>query len=279
MLAALGARLREQLGDRRRAGPARRRRDRAAAAVRRAPGPGRAVVRDLLAAWPSRSGSAAVESTSSCPPASPPARCTPPRAATCSAAPATRCAGPRRPSPRSRCTTRPGHRPRLRPAAAARADRRARARPDRRLVPAQGGAWPAAPRSSSRRSCAGMHPEHGVLDSATLRPLAARAGLTRRLTRVLLAEAVRRCAWWQPARLQLGVAVDLTTADVLDSRLPVRARPADQRGRRAAGVRSSWSWPRTCCWSTRAGPAGRSTSSAPSASGWRWTTTAGPRRR
>ena len=30
-----------------------------------------------------------------------------------------------------------------------------------------------------------VHPEHGVLDAATLRPLAARAGLTRRLTRVL----------------------------------------------------------------------------------------------
>jgi diguanylate cyclase (GGDEF)-like protein len=65
-----------------------------------------------------------------------------------------------------------------------------------------------------------VHPEHGVLDSATLRPLAARAGLTRRLTRVLLTEAVRRCAWWQTNGIQLGVSVDLTTADVLDSRLP-----------------------------------------------------------
>ncbi len=65
-----------------------------------------------------------------------------------------------------------------------------------------------------------VHPEHGVLDSAALRPLAARAGLTRRLTRVLLTEAVRRCAWWQANGIQLGVSVDLTTADVLDSRLP-----------------------------------------------------------
>jgi diguanylate cyclase (GGDEF)-like protein len=65
-----------------------------------------------------------------------------------------------------------------------------------------------------------VHPEHGVLDAATLRPLAARAGLTRRLTRVMLTEAVRRCAWWQAAGVQLGVSVDLTTADVLDSRLP-----------------------------------------------------------
>jgi len=65
-----------------------------------------------------------------------------------------------------------------------------------------------------------VHPEHGVLDAATLRPLAARAGLTRRLTRVMLAEAVRRCAWWQASGVRLGVAVDLSVADVLDSRLP-----------------------------------------------------------
>ena len=65
-----------------------------------------------------------------------------------------------------------------------------------------------------------VHPEHGVLDAAVLRPLAARAGLTRRLTRVMLAEAVRRCAWWQAGGVRLGVAVDIGTADVLDSRLP-----------------------------------------------------------
>jgi diguanylate cyclase (GGDEF)-like protein len=65
-----------------------------------------------------------------------------------------------------------------------------------------------------------VHPEHGVLDASAVRPLAARAGLTRRLTRVLLADAVRCCAWWRHGGVQLGVSVDLTTADVLDSRLP-----------------------------------------------------------
>jgi diguanylate cyclase len=65
-----------------------------------------------------------------------------------------------------------------------------------------------------------VHPEHGVLGASTLRPLAARAGLTRRLTRVLMADAVRRCAWWRSGGLQLGVTLDLTTTDVLDSRLP-----------------------------------------------------------
>jgi diguanylate cyclase (GGDEF)-like protein len=65
-----------------------------------------------------------------------------------------------------------------------------------------------------------VHPEFGVLDAGTLRPLAARAGLTRRLTRVLMADAVRRCAWWRSGGLELGVTLDLTTTDVLDSRLP-----------------------------------------------------------
>jgi EAL domain-containing protein (putative c-di-GMP-specific phosphodiesterase class I) len=36
----------------------------------------------------------------------------------------------------------------------------------------------------------------------------------------MLAEAVRRCAWWKASGVHLGVSVDLTTADVLDSRLP-----------------------------------------------------------
>jgi diguanylate cyclase (GGDEF)-like protein len=64
------------------------------------------------------------------------------------------------------------------------------------------------------------HPEYGLLEAATLRPLAARAGLTRRLTRVLLTDAVQRCAWWQSVGVHLGVSLDLTTADVLNSRLP-----------------------------------------------------------
>lgn len=64
------------------------------------------------------------------------------------------------------------------------------------------------------------HPEHGLVASEALRPLAARAGLTRRLTRVLLAEAVQRCAWWRRNGIGLGVSLDLSTADVLDSRLP-----------------------------------------------------------
>jgi diguanylate cyclase (GGDEF)-like protein len=82
-----------------------------------------------------------------------------------------------------------------------------------------------------------VHPEHGVLDASTLRPLAARAGLTRRLTRVLMADAVRRCAWWRSAGLELGVTLDLTTTDVLDSRLPYElARLVSEAGVPPASV-------------------------------------------
>jgi len=82
-----------------------------------------------------------------------------------------------------------------------------------------------------------VHAEHGVLDASTLRPLAARAGLTRRLTRVLMADAVRRCAWWRSAGLELGVTLDLTTTDVLDSRLPYElARLVSEAGVPPASV-------------------------------------------
>jgi diguanylate cyclase len=62
-------------------------------------------------------------------------------------------------------------------------------------------------------------------------PLAARAGLARRLTRELMTEAVNRCAWWQRHGVRLGVSFDLSTADVLDSRLPYElARLTSQAG-------------------------------------------------
>lgn len=64
------------------------------------------------------------------------------------------------------------------------------------------------------------HPTRGVLTADTVYALAGRSGQTRRVTRALLAEAVRRCAGWQQLGLPLGVAVDLAVADVLDSRLP-----------------------------------------------------------
>jgi diguanylate cyclase (GGDEF)-like protein len=64
------------------------------------------------------------------------------------------------------------------------------------------------------------HPTRGVIGAEVLLPLASRAGLSRQLTRLRLAEAVRRCAAWHGRGLKLAVGVDLSAADVLDSRLP-----------------------------------------------------------
>lgn len=64
------------------------------------------------------------------------------------------------------------------------------------------------------------HPSRGVLGADVVLPLAARAGLTRQITRALLSAAVRECAAWRRRGVNFGVAVDVAAADVLDSRLP-----------------------------------------------------------
>jgi predicted signal transduction protein with EAL and GGDEF domain len=64
------------------------------------------------------------------------------------------------------------------------------------------------------------HPKRGLIEAEVLKPLAERVGLTRNLTRSLLESAVHRCAQWRRQGIDLGVAVDLTAADVLDARLP-----------------------------------------------------------
>ena len=123
------------------------------------------------------------------------------------------------------------------------------------------------------------HPTHGPIGAETLVPLAARAGLARRLTRVLLTEAVNRCAWWQRHGVRLGVSLDLSTADVLDSRLPYELAPADQPGgslpgRGPAGARRGPHADGPGPHSARAQPVPH-----PGRPGWRWTTTARRRRR
>lgn len=64
------------------------------------------------------------------------------------------------------------------------------------------------------------HPVRGVIEADAVLPLAARVGLTRQLTRGLLDAALHRCAAWQRQGVDLGVAVDVTAADVLDMQLP-----------------------------------------------------------
>lgn len=64
------------------------------------------------------------------------------------------------------------------------------------------------------------HPSLGVLDAERVRPFASRVGLTRQLTRVLLEAALNACAAWRRQGIELGVAIDVTAADVLDAQLP-----------------------------------------------------------
>ncbi len=64
------------------------------------------------------------------------------------------------------------------------------------------------------------HPVHGVIGPEVLLPLADRAGMTRQLTEVLVESALRRCSSWRRQGIEFGVTMDLTAADVLNSRLP-----------------------------------------------------------
>ncbi|GAA3734150.1 hypothetical protein GCM10022225_15620 [Plantactinospora mayteni] len=64
------------------------------------------------------------------------------------------------------------------------------------------------------------HPVYGWIEAEPLQRLAAQVGLTRQLTRVLLLSAMQSCATWRRKGYDLGVAADISVADVLDSHLP-----------------------------------------------------------
>jgi diguanylate cyclase len=64
------------------------------------------------------------------------------------------------------------------------------------------------------------HPTLGVIDADRVRPIAVRVGLARRMTHILLEAALTNCAAWHQQGVDLGVAVDVTAADVLDAQLP-----------------------------------------------------------
>lgn len=64
------------------------------------------------------------------------------------------------------------------------------------------------------------HPDRGIIEDEAVHPLAARVGLARQLTRSLLEWALYACAQWRRQGIDMGVAVDLTAADVMDARLP-----------------------------------------------------------
>jgi diguanylate cyclase (GGDEF)-like protein len=64
------------------------------------------------------------------------------------------------------------------------------------------------------------HPAHGWIEAEPLQRLAVQVGLTRQLTRILMLSALESCAAWRRQGYDLGVAADVSAADVLDSRLP-----------------------------------------------------------
>jgi predicted signal transduction protein with EAL and GGDEF domain len=68
------------------------------------------------------------------------------------------------------------------------------------------------------------HPEQGLLAPDRFLPFAEHTGLVKPLTRYVMREAVRSCAKWQQAGLDLGVAVNLSGRDLLDLHLPDEVR-------------------------------------------------------
>ncbi len=80
-----------------------------------------------------------------------------------------------------------------------------------------------------------QHPRLGTLGPDVFIPLAEANGLVAPLTRVVLAEALRQCAAWRAAGLDLAVAVNLSARTVHDPGLPEQVNAALLR----AGVPAS----------------------------------------
>jgi diguanylate cyclase (GGDEF)-like protein len=66
------------------------------------------------------------------------------------------------------------------------------------------------------------HPEHGFIPPDEFVPIAERTGLIKPMSRYVLTQALRQCAKWNAAGLDLHVAVNLTIPDLLDLALPDR---------------------------------------------------------
>jgi diguanylate cyclase (GGDEF)-like protein len=67
-----------------------------------------------------------------------------------------------------------------------------------------------------------QHPERGFIPPNEFVPIAERTGLIKPLSRYVLASALRQCASWHAAGLDLHMAVNLTIPDLLDVELPDR---------------------------------------------------------
>ncbi len=67
-----------------------------------------------------------------------------------------------------------------------------------------------------------LHPERGLIPPNDFIPMAERTGLIKPLSRHVVASALRQCAAWNAAGLELNVSVNLTIPDLLDLDLPDR---------------------------------------------------------
>src|SRR5260370_27757179 len=63
------------------------------------------------------------------------------------------------------------------------------------------------------------HPQLGVVSPGEFVPLAERTGGSRRLTSWVLGEAIRQLGEWRRAGLDVWIARDLSSADILDPSL------------------------------------------------------------
>jgi diguanylate cyclase (GGDEF)-like protein len=65
-----------------------------------------------------------------------------------------------------------------------------------------------------------MHPRYGLLPPDEFIPVAEATGIISALTTYVLSSAVRQCAQWRTAGLDIGVAVNLAIRSLLDADLP-----------------------------------------------------------
>ncbi len=69
-------------------------------------------------------------------------------------------------------------------------------------------------------------PVEGMISPAEFIPVAEESGLIRPLTLWVLAEAMRECAHWQQAGLDMGVSINISAMNLLDPELPLALRAA-----------------------------------------------------
>ncbi len=65
-----------------------------------------------------------------------------------------------------------------------------------------------------------QHPRYGMISPAEFIPLAEQTGLIKALTMWVLDEAIRQQSIWQKAGLNVGVAINLSTRNLIDPKLP-----------------------------------------------------------